>query len=255
MTGKDGAGVGILHAGFDVSYLSGLRLDILIDTAAIVFAVLLLAAELLILVFAFAVQRPARAADFMQGRPHRRDLRWMAPAGAMTRTLSAATSSIRALAGTVIRSPESGQAPKEVTLPSTASICLPLFLFFLSEAMLRPVLPAFLAGFTETPASGGFGAGMMMAAFMAASLVSVPAGSLLSERIAPKYIFLAGAALAGAGMAGHAAAVIPKPSCALWGATAASCRSWWTRSGISVPISSIPGEPRSRWESPDAIRA
>ena len=205
--------IGTLHAGFDIGMLEALKQDIWVDTAVVVLAIILLAVELLILMFAVHILRQTWIVDFLTARLSAGDLRFSlrARSGEMAQALERQIDRIIKLAvsetGTAsgLRLPEDGN-PRRLRVPAVTHVRLPLFLFFLSEAMLRPILPQFLGQFTPSGSDSDFRVGLVMAGFMAASLVTVLVGSMLSEWSGPRRIFLIGTVFAGAGMAGHVVA-------------------------------------------------
>ena len=215
---QSGEPVGTLLAGVDIGTLDTIKRDIWIDTGAVVFAIVLLAIELLLLIFAVYIQRPAWLVNFLTARLQKLDVRFIPrPRGGgvagrlikqineiVTRAATAASSG--AAITSILYFPKSG-VPKLISDPVVSHIRLPLFLFFISEAILRPILPKFLSDFAPGGNDPDFWTGIIMAGFMAASLFSVLAGSILSERVGgPRRIFMVGALLAGIGMFGHIAA-------------------------------------------------
>ncbi len=202
--------IGTLYAGFDLGMLQALKQDIWIDTAVVVLAIILLAVELLVLVFTVHILRPAWIVEFLTSRLMVRDFRFSVRArssevakyliGHIDRVTKLAVSESGKQFG--MRLPEKGRV-RRLRVPALSHIRLPLFLFFVSEAMLRPILPQFLGQFAPPDSDPDFRVGLVMAGFMAASLVTVLIGSMLSERSGPRPIFLYGTLFAGAGMAGH----------------------------------------------------
>jgi len=201
--------IGTLYAGFDIGLLEALKQDIWIDTAVVVLAIVLLAIELLLLVFAVYILRPAWIVDFLTARMMAQDLRFSirSRAGGLVRALARQVDRIIKHAGSTgtfngIRLP-GVEGPQQLRVPAVSHVRLPLFLFLLSEAMLRPILPQFLGEFAPSDSDADFQIGMVMACFMAASLVSVLIGSVFSEQSGPRRVFLIGTLFAGIGMAGH----------------------------------------------------
>ncbi len=204
--------VGTLHAGFDIGMLDALKQDIWIDAAVVVLASILLAMELLILVFTIHILRPAWIIEFLTNRLAVRDLRFSLHSRgsevvqALVRQIDKIVS--RAVSEAETRGPRGlrlpgAKGPRQLHIPAVSHVRLPLFLFFLSEAMLRPILPQFLSQFSPPDINSDFQVGLVMASFMATSLITVLLGSMLSERFSPRRIFLLGTAFAGVGMAGH----------------------------------------------------
>ncbi len=210
--GDDEGIIGTLYAGFDIRMLDALKQDIWIDTAVVVFATVLLAVELLVLMFAVHILRPAWIVEFFTARLAAHDLRFSirSRSSEVVRTLTERVDRIvsrtkselgsRSFSG--LRLPATDR-PQQLRIPAVSHVRLPLFLFFVSEAMLRPILPQFLGQFAPPDSDPNFRIGIAMAGFMAASLLSVLIGSMLCERSGPRRIFLLGALFAGAGMAGH----------------------------------------------------
>jgi len=209
--GGDDRPIGALHAGVDIGTLDALKRDIWIDTGVVVLAIVLLAVELLILGFAVYLLRPAWAIDFLTARLRDRDLRFTLRGfgvGAARRIvervdgiIASAAASFRPSDGLRLPGPDGARVPH---IPAVSHVRLPLFLFFLSEALLRPILPRFLGDFAPPGLDPEFGIGILMAGFMAASLFSVLIGSILSEgRGSPRRVFVWGTVCAGCGMSGH----------------------------------------------------
>ncbi len=205
---------GFLYAGVDVGMLDTLKRDIWFDTATVVLATALIAVELLILIFAVFMLRPAWMLNFLTARLKERDLRFtlrprrggglLALVGQVDRIITRTAAMIggrpAAHSGLQLPGPE---GPRPLCAPAVIHIRLPLFLFFLSEAILRPILPQFLGQFALPDTDQNFQTGLIMAGFMAASLVSVLIGSIFVDRSNPRRVFLWGAFFTGAGMIGH----------------------------------------------------
>ena len=203
--------IGILYAGVDIGTLNSLKRDIWIDTGVAVFAVVLLAVELLLLVFAIYFSRPAWAIDFLTARLRDNDVRFRLRdfrGGAAQRLIRYIDDNIvhaaaysRSAVG--LRLPTSGD-PRPLRIPAVSYVRMPLFFFFLSEALLRPILPQFLGTFAPPGSDPNFRIGILMASFMAASLFSVMIGSVLSDRSGgPRQVFVWGTICSGCGMYGH----------------------------------------------------
>ncbi|MCY4301040.1 MAG: MFS transporter [Aestuariivita sp.] len=211
IVGPDDEAIGALFAGVDIATLTAVKQDIWIDTGVVVFAVVLVAAELLILVFTIYLIRPAWAIDFLTLRLQNRDLRFTLRSrggGVAQRIIrcldDVITKAVDSTRSTVCLTLPGAEGLQQVRIPALSHIRLPLFLFFLSEAMLRPILPQFLGTFAPSDSDPNFSTGMVMAGFMAASLVSVLIGSFMSERAGgPRRVFFLGAISAVVGMFGH----------------------------------------------------
>ena len=206
--------VGFLQAGVDIGMLDTLKRDIWFDTAVVVFAIVLLAVELLILIAAAFILRPAWIIDFLTARLAAGDLRFTLRLGRggalrdLIRRVDRITGQIAASAGSRVKVPSGLRLPGRegrfpLRVPAVSHIRFPLFLFFLSEAMLRPILPQFLGDFSPPESETELRTGLVMAGFMAASLVSVLVGSILAQGSGARRVFLLGAVASGIGMAGH----------------------------------------------------
>ena len=206
---------GVLHAGVDIGLLDALKQDIWFDTATLVLATVLVAVELLILIFAVFILRPAWMVDFLTARLAVRDLRFTVTprrGGALQALIQkvdgiitriGAMARARSVQSLGLRLPEADDPPRPIRPPAVSYIRLPLFLFFLSEAILRPILPQFLGQFAPPDSDPDFRTGLVMAGFMAASLIAVLAGSIFADRTSPRLMFLLGALFSCAGVGGH----------------------------------------------------
>lgn len=233
---QDGGEIGVLHVGVGIDVLQRLTEDLVFDTATVFLAALVVAVEFLLLVFAIHIVRPMRLLSYLSRRIRARDLRevvlvdsrgtvsqlvllmnhlvvgvvrrmqWLAeqapalPAGRARRDASQA---IEALQDHFLTPPDA--SPRRLRLPALDYIRLPLFLFFLGEAIIRPILPSFMADMPNT--LGGISSeaaiGIPFAAFMAASILGVVIGSWAAERSNVRIVLLAGGAIACAALAGH----------------------------------------------------
>ncbi|MCY4305853.1 MAG: MFS transporter [Aestuariivita sp.] len=208
--GTDSKPIGTLYAGVDLSTTAEIKRDIWIDIGVVVLAVILISVELLLLLFSLYLIRPAAAINFLSFRLHNRDLRFTLKtmgSGAAKRIIKSLDQIIRqsiettrSTTGLKMPGPE---GPLSVRISSLSYVRLPLFLFCLSEAILRPILPQFLGNFAPAGNDPNFLTGIVMSGFMAASLFSVLFGSFLSERIGARRIFLIGAVSSALGMCGH----------------------------------------------------
>ena len=208
--GTDSKPVGALYAGVDLSAAAAVKRDIWIDTGVVVLAVVLVSVELLIILFSLYLIRPAAAINFLSFRLHNRDLRFTLRtmgSGAAKRIIKRldeiirqSVETTRSTIGLKMPGPE---GPLPVRIPSLSYVRLPLFLFCLSETVLRPILPQFLGNFAPVGNDPNFLTGIIMSGFMAASLFSVLLGSFLSERIGVSRIFMIGAISSALGMCGH----------------------------------------------------
>ncbi len=206
--------VGFLYAGVDVELLDALNRDMWFDIATVVLATALVALELMILIFTILILRPAWMVNFLAARLTARDLRftfrprqsrgmqalvWQID-GIITQVIAVTKSRSIDLLGHRLPGPEGSRT---LRAPAVSYIRVPLFLFFLSEAILRPVLPQFLGQFAPLGSNSEFHIGLIMSAFMGASIASVLIGSILAENKSPRQVFLWGAIFTCAGLIGH----------------------------------------------------
>ncbi len=215
--GRDpGSPVGYLHAGVTIDVIDALTRDIWFDIVTVVIAVAIVAIEILILIYAVLIIRPLWMIDFLTKRLSVKDLRFVPASlwgGGMQELVRMINEVIwRGIDVAKTRAGEIGlllpdaDGPRPIQSPAVSYIRLPLFVFFLSEAILRPILPQFLGQFAPPDSDAGLRIGQIMAGFMAASLISVLFGSILAERYGVRRIFFCGALLSAAGIAGHLAA-------------------------------------------------
>ena len=207
---------GILHAGVNIEVVDALTRDIWFDIVTVVIAVALVAIEFLILSYAVLIIRPLWMIEFLTARLLAKDLRFVPASlwgGGMQKLVRRINEVVwrgidvaRTRAGEIGLLMPGSDGPRPIRSPAVSYIRLPLFMFFLSEAILRPILPQFLGQFAPPDSDPGLRIGQIMAGFMAASLISVLVGSILAERFGARRIFFWGAMLSAAGVAGHIAA-------------------------------------------------
>lgn len=207
--------VGVLHAGVDIGLVDALKQDIWLDTITLVLATVIVAIELLILIYTICILNPAWRIKFLTSRLTVLDLRFIVISrrggilNALIRQVNDIITRVAARAQLCparfpeLRLPDGEARPYSIHPPSASYIRLPLFLFFLSEAILRPILPEFLAHFAPPGSDPDFRAGLAMAGFMAASLIAVLIGSIHAERRNPRRVFLMGALSSFLGMVCH----------------------------------------------------
>ena len=208
--------VGFLHAGVNIEVIDALTRDIWFDIVTVVIAVALVAIEILILIYAALIVRPLWMIEFLTKRLSAMDLRFVPHSlwgGGMQELVRRINEVIwKGIDVVGSRAAEIGlllpgaDGPRPIRSPAVSYIRLPLFMFFLSEAILRPILPQFLGQFALPDTDPGLRIGQIMAGFMAASLISVLVGSILAERFGVRRIFFLGAILSAVGIAGHLAA-------------------------------------------------
>ena len=207
---------GFLHAGVNIEVIDALTRDIWFDIVTVVIAVALVSIEILILIYAALIVRPLWMIEFLTKRLSAMDLRFVPHSlwgGGMQELVRRINEVIwKGIDVVGSRAAEIGlllpgaDGPRPIRSPAVSYIRLPLFMFFLSEAILRPILPQFLGQFAPPDTDPGLRIGQIMAGFMAASLISVLVGSILAERFGVRRIFFWGAILSAVGIAGHLAA-------------------------------------------------
>ncbi len=207
---------GVLHAGVNIEVVDALTRDIWFDIVTVVIAVAIVAIEILILSYAVMIIRPLWMIEFLTARLLAKDLRFVPASlwgGGMQKLVRRINEVIwRGIDVAKTRAGEIGlllpgsEGPRPIRSPAVSYIRLPLFMFFLSEAILRPILPQFLGQFAPPDSDPSLRIGQIMAGFMAASLISVLVGSILAERFGARRIFFWGAMLSAVGIAGHIAA-------------------------------------------------
>ena len=207
--------VGVLHAGVDIGLVDALKQDIWLDTITLVLATVIVAIELLILIYTVCILNPAWRIEFLTSRLTVLDMRFTVISrrggilNALIRQVNDFITRVAARAQLCparfpeLRLPDGDARPHPIQPPSASYIRLPLFLFFLSEAILRPSIPQFLAHFAPPDSDPDFRTGLAMAGFMAASLLAVLIGSIHAERSNPRRIFLTGTLISFLGMVGH----------------------------------------------------
>ena len=117
----------------------------------------------------------------------------------------------------------------ETTLVSRSpmDVRIPLFLFMLAQEISRPFLPLFFDGI-YTPIAGlsrELAIGLPITAFMTMVLISIPIAGALTDRVAPRGMFVAGIIPSVAGHVGTAFAD-----------TIGEGLAWWTLSGAGYGI-------------------
>lgn len=216
--GRAEAPAGAVHVGVDVGLFKRIRLEVAFDAATILLASALIGYELLRLLFARHIRRPREMLFFIGERLRRRDLRFVpqsdgpgviaalvARSNAFLNNAAHRAAALAPRAKEAYHLPDQGARPKAVSLPAAEYLRLPLFLFFLSETVLRPFLPVFLGDLPATPlVSSDMQTGMAMAAFMGTSILGVILASFVADRLSVRSVFIAGVAFSVVGMLGHA---------------------------------------------------
>ena len=247
-----------LHEGAVRSELAELRLDI----ATVLLAALLVGIELLVAFVVVRVSDPIRLAERMLDLGAKGDFarcigvrggdevgRFAGSYNAEVRRVNAAFAELAEEAEdaravqldrrvqdrigevvTALRTRFRFAAPgSEESLPSRSAmdVRIPLFLFMLSQELSRPFLPLF---FNElyTPVAGlsrELVIGLPITAFMAVVLITTPIAGALTDRFAPRAMFLAGMVPSVAGHIGTAFAT-----------SVGEALFWWMLSGLGYGI-------------------
>ncbi|MEM9044511.1 MAG: MFS transporter [Pseudomonadota bacterium] len=206
---------GYVFLGTDIALLDQVRKDVTFDAITVYLAALLFGGECLLLLYAVSISRPRQMLKFLSRRLAYGDLRYTVIAPGIGRlpqlvrhiNLFIEQSAKRAVRlGGLARQfllPDAGE-PKPLSRPASAFIRLPLYLFFLAEAILRPSLPVFL-GDLPSPfdAPGNVQAGVAMAAFLLGSIFGVLIASKVAERLSLKRCFVFGVLLSALGTVAH----------------------------------------------------
>ncbi|MCG8447781.1 MAG: MFS transporter [Hyphomicrobiales bacterium] len=231
--------LGHLAVGVGVTVLSRVVGDLIFDTATVVLAAFVIAVELMILVVTLHLIRPIKLLAVVAERLRNRDLSALVQIdsfGAVARTVDLlnvyATYAFERLKAVYVgmQSLPAGRRRREarlylrdlllryelpnrgvqdgLQLPALTYIRLPLFLFFLAEALVRPLLPVLINGLDSSvlPLSKEFALGLPFAAFMAASIFGVVFGSFAADRMGPRSVLVFGALFSAAGLGLHATA-------------------------------------------------
>lgn len=206
---------GFVFLGTDIALLDQVREDVTFDAITVYLAALLFGGECLLLLYAVSISRPRQMLKFLSRRLAYGDLRFtvIAPGiGRLPQLVRHINSFVEDTARRAIRLggtarqfllPEDGQ-PKPLNRPASAFIRLPLYLFFLAEAILRPSLPVFLSGLpSPVDAPGDVQAGVAMAAFLLGSIFGVLIASKLAERLSLKRCFVFGVLMSALGTVAH----------------------------------------------------
>lgn len=215
-----------IHVGVDVAVLNRVVTDLVFDTVTVFLSALVIAIEFLILILTVHLVRPLTILKHLSQRLRDRDLTStlnVDSQGVVSRVAEKVNVFIERSVARIIalRASASERAKEAIVakdllslptnyklaengtveqtrLPALTYIRLPLFLFFLSEALLRPILPAVIGDLDNSFAalSSETVIGLPFSAFMLTSILGVLIGSLSAERHGTRLIFLIGAILA-----------------------------------------------------------
>lgn len=221
--GEGAAPAGYVYVGTDTAQLTALRRDLSLNMIIVFAAAMLLGFECLLLIAGVSLLRPLTAIRYLGDQLAAGDLRHTARASGLFGTAELIRQTNRFIRNTIARAttrattlgtalgtapgltlPDAGQ-PTLWREPAAYLIRLPLILFFLSEAILRPSLPLFLKGIA--PAQGepspDIQVGLAMSAFLLASLLGIVLGARLCNRSRVKQVILLGVAVSALGTLGH----------------------------------------------------
>ena len=205
---------GYVFLGTDTDQLTALRRDLTVNMLIVFAAAMLLGFECLLLIAGVSLLRPLTALRYLTEQLSAGDLRHTARASGPFGTAELIRQTNRFIRSAITRAggtrapegldmPESGH-PTLWRAPVAHLIRLPLILFFLAEAILRPSLPLFLQGIV--PLRGGpqdFQVGLAMAAFLLASLFGIVLGARFCNRSRVKSVILMGIVISALGTLGH----------------------------------------------------
>jgi MFS family permease/HAMP domain-containing protein len=210
-SGTDGDVAGYVYLGTSTEPLELLRRELFINMLIVFAAAMLLGFECLLLIAGVRLLTPLSALQFLRERLQSGDLTHTARVSGYfgsselirqtNRFVERAASRAQSIGKTTwVAAPKSGDATREWH-PSTAGLIrLPLVLFFLSEAILRPSLPMFLERLDD---GDGIGIGIAMSTFLLASVFGLLVGQQLCSRMAVKSAILIGIMISAIGTLAH----------------------------------------------------
>ena len=218
-----------IHVGVGVAVLNRVVADLIFDTATVFLSALVIAIEFLILILTVHLLRPLTILRHLADQLRNRDFTNTVDVdsrGVVSRVADLVNQfivksaerleNVRRLVGML---PHAQKDPKfaedydalsqrykvgdqgsvsSLRLPALTYVRLPLFLFFLSEALLRPILPLVIGDLDRSglALSTEAAIGLPFSAFMFTSILGVVIGSLAAERSGSRTVFLVGAVLA-----------------------------------------------------------
>ncbi|QPM90248.1 MFS transporter [Pseudooceanicola algae] len=206
---------GYVYLGTDTTLLDSLRRDLSLNMLIVFAAAMLLGFECLLLIAGVSLLRPLTALRFLQQQLSDGDLRHTARASGPFGTAELIRQTNRFIRNTITRAAAQGGSITGLSLPGSGHptlwrapvahlIRLPLILFFLSEAILRPSLPLFLQGILPVGQGGqDLQVGLAMAAFLLASLIGIVVGARFCNRARVKRVILLGVVVSALGTFGH----------------------------------------------------
>lgn len=206
---------GFVKLGTDVALLDQIRWDEALDSMTVFLAALLFGAECLLLLFTVNVLRPKEMLRFLTDRLAKQDFRYIVNAKVAGK-IPLLIDTIGVFIGRVARDtaqlsnrpanfllPEKG-IPEVIEYPAATYIRLPLFLFFLSEAILRPMLPSFLGNLQPLfEIDKHQQAGIAMAFFLFGSIFGILIALKFVERTSARTTFIIGTLVTLVGILGH----------------------------------------------------
>ncbi len=226
--------IGQVYVGVDQGIIQAIITELFYDTGTIFLAALIIAIEFVLILVSVHLLRPISLLAFLAQRLKQKDFRnvvaietrgaaadvvsnvtnFMTVTSERARNLfkklpglplHPTTKDIRRRAETLLSSyrlpPQEG--PEPLRFPALLYIRLPLFLFFLAEAIIRPILPMYVNDLAAAPQGGATSdlVGIPFAAFMAATVATVTLGSILAERISTRFVLICGTLLSIIGLA------------------------------------------------------
>lgn len=211
--GTPDAPLGMVVAGTELALLNDVRSDIAVETLTIFIAALLIGFECVLLLILIYLVRPLEMMSFLARRLGALDLRYTVTvqgAGSLAALVGQTNAFIQSagaratdLGSSLFRLQTSGR-PATVNYPAARYIRLPLFLFFLGEALLRPGLPLYLAGLSAPgDLDGNTLAGIAMSMFLLTSIFGVLLGGQWAETRGLKGTILTGMVVITLGTALH----------------------------------------------------
>ena len=207
----EGDVVGHVYLGTSTAPLELLRRELFINMLIIFSAAMLLGFECLLLIAGVRLLTPLEALRFLREKLQARDLRYTASVSGYfgsaelirqtNRFVKNSCAYARKIGETTgILTPAPGEMAREWQPSAAGLIRLPLVLFFLSEAILRPSLPMFLERLDD---GDGIGIGIAMSTFLLASIFGLLLGQLLCSRVAVKFAILTGIVISAVGTLAH----------------------------------------------------
>jgi len=197
--------VGTLYLGHSERALVQPLIDNLFDIGIVVLVAMLLAFEIMLLVLTLNISQPAQAAstvlravkarrfDVITGFAGRDELGLFL--GRLDSVIAAAAARL-------------GGRLQSLRGPSLIGVRLLSFLFVFAEELARPFLPSYVDGFAQqvTDLGSGMATGIVIGLHMMVLALVMPVAAMLYVRLGRRRLYVAGALVASAGLAGTALA-------------------------------------------------